>query len=433
MKSLLRSFLRSAMLACIVAFALRMALLWVEQRHLPAHREFRGLGLEEARVAWSLANGRGFFSPFPGYDTFTAWLAPVYPVLWSILIRLSRLNEDALIPIGLAMNCVFSAATCWPIFSIAKKLFGEKIGLASAWTWALLPYAILMPLEWTWDQSLSALVLAWIVDVTLRLRESASPLAWTGYGLLWGFTALVNPTLCGLLPFLLGWLVWQRWRVGIVSPALYARVPLLFVLAVLPWTIRNYYVIDGWFFVKSNFGLELWLGNHPASAIHAYHPAYSHSERFSLILSGEPNYNKARQRAAMAYIKSDPLAFAKRFSSRVVDTWSAREDSWVDGWIVALHLSRVNIWFCSLFSVISFAGLLLALHANWEDSLLLGMCLVMFPIPYYITHTGLRYRHPIDPLLTIFAVYAIARLRRPPTARPAIETLEPAVPVEVAD
>jgi hypothetical protein len=40
------------------------------------------------------------------------------------------------------------------------------------------------------------------------------------------------------------------------------------------------------------------------------------------------------------------------------------------------------------------------------------MCLLVFPIPYYITHTALRYRHPIDPFLTIFAVYAMSRLAR---------------------
>jgi hypothetical protein len=38
------------------------------------------------------------------------------------------------------------------------------------------------------------------------------------------------------------------------------------------------------------------------------------------------------------------------------------------------------------------------------------MCLPLFPIPYYITHTALRYRHPIDPFMTIFTVYAIVRL-----------------------
>jgi len=404
--------LRSPTFAVVVAYALRMTLLWLTHHKESAHPEFQVLGLEEGRVAWSLATGKGFYSPFPGYDTPTAWLAPVYPFLWAICLKACRLNSEALILLSQTMNCAFSAATCWPVFSIAKKLFGEKIGLFSTWAWVVLPYAILMPLEWTWDQSLAALVLVCIADATLRLRDSNSPLAWSFYGLLWALGALINPTLCGLLPFLMGWLIFERWRAALISPALYARVALMFILAVLPWTIRSYYVADGWVFVKSNFGLELWLGNHPASVTSELHPMFSLTERFRLIMAGEANYGKAKQRMAVAYIKARPREFLNRFWSRILDTWSAREDSWVDGWVTALHLSREDIWFCSAFSLVSLAGLFLALRSNRMDSLPLAICLVVFPIPYYITHTSLRYRHPIDPLLTIFAVYAISQLWR---------------------
>jgi hypothetical protein len=420
----LASVLRSPTLAVVVAYALRMALLWLSHQKEAAHPMLQVLGLEEGRVAWSLATGKGFFGPFPGYETVTAWLAPVYPFLWAICIKVWHLNSEALILLSQTMNCAFSAATCWPIFAIGKKVFGERVGLASAWVWVFLPYAILMPLEWTWDQSLAALILALIVDATLGLRESMSPLSWSAYGLLWGLAALVNPALCGLLPFLLGWLIFQRWRGGVVSSALYARVAVMFVLAVLPWTIRNYYAVDGWVFVKSNFGLELWIGNHPASYTRELHPMFSMQERYRLIMEGEADYGRGKQRLAVAYIKAHPREFIKKSWNRILDTWSAREDSWVDGWIAALHLSRVDIWACSAFSVISFAGLLLALRAIGLDSLPLAICLVLFPIPYYITHTALRYRHPIDPLMTIFAVYAISRLWRAMSPRATMKTLQ---------
>jgi len=162
------------------------------------------------------------------------------------------------------MNSAFSAGTCWPIHAIGKKVFGERVGLASAWLWVFLPYAVLFPLEWTWDQSLAALMLALIVCATLNLRESTSALHWSGYGLLWGFTALVNPTACILLPFMLAWLMIRRRQAARPSAGLVMRTVFMFLLVLLPWTIRNYYAVDGLVFVKSNFGLELWLGNNPA-------------------------------------------------------------------------------------------------------------------------------------------------------------------------
>jgi len=54
--------------------------------------------------------------------------------------------------------------------------------------------------------------------------------------------------------------------------------------------------------------------------------------------------------------------------------------------------------------------MILPLRADLQDSLPLATCLLLFPIPYYITHTALRYRHPIDRFMTLFTVYAIVRL-----------------------
>lgn len=398
--------------------------MYASQRFELSDMRFQVIGLEEKMVAVSLTQGKGFFYPFPGYEALTAWLAPVYPVVLAVFLKLSRMSTDSTVLLAATLNSAFAAATCWPLFSIAKRLFGEKVGLATAWAWAFLPYAILIPLEWMWDQTLAALVLTLIVDATFRIRESNRPLHWTGYGLLWGFAALTNPAVCSLLPFLLGWLVYERRRRGVMSPGLYGRVAVMFVLSVLPWTVRNYYVASGWVFVKSNFGVELWIGNHPDSYRHFTHPIYGQSEKFLLIMQGEAPYSREKQRMAVAYIKAHPDEFLKKTWDRVLDTWSAREDTWTDIWVKSLHLARANVWICSIFSVLSFAGLILALvDFRWE-ALPVALCLIVFPIPYYITHTALRYRHPIDPLMTIFAVYAVARLGRALRPRPAVHNLE---------
>jgi hypothetical protein len=406
--------LRSPAFAVVAAYGLRMAVLWLSHHNEdPVHPAFQTVGLESTLIALSLAKGKGFFGPYPGYETVTAALAPVYPFLAAIGYKLFRLDFFGGLLFCQTMNSAFSAATCWPIHAVGKKVFGERVGLASAWLWVFLPYAVLFPLEWTWDQSLGALLLTLIIWATLALRESTSSAHWSGYGLLWAFAALVNPTLCVLLPFLLGWLVIRRRQSARVSSGLVMRTVFLFVLALLPWTIRNYYAVDGLFFVKSNFGLELWLGNNPAvKEIYSpdLHPLRSRMERMQLILSGEPNYNRMKQREAISFIQAHPQAFLKNSFDRFVDNWAATYDSRNDAWIPMFHLSRADVWFCSVFSLLSFAGMILGLRANFPDSSPLAMCLLLFPIPYYITHTALRYRHPIDPFMTIFTVYAIVRL-----------------------
>jgi 4-amino-4-deoxy-L-arabinose transferase-like glycosyltransferase len=442
------SALRSPTLAVVAALAVRIAFLSISRSELWGHWKFHALGLEEGLVAWSLATGKGFSGPFPGYETATAWLAPVYPFLWAVCIKLSHLNPDLQIRLAQNINCVFSAATSWPIYSIGKRLFGGEAGRISAWLWALLPAAILLPVLWTWDQSLAALTLAVIVDATLRLSESTKPLpralpglgctcspakigarleSWTGYGLLWAFAALVNPTLCGLLPFLLGWLIVQRRRLGEVSLAPYARAMVMFVLALLPWTVRSYYAVGGWFFVKSNLGVELALGNHDPSM--AAEPMNSLPERFRLIFEGEADYSREKQRQAMAYIKAHPGTFLKNTLDRFRRTWMPANDAEMIGAAEGPHLGQSYVWFCAGFSLVSLAGLALAYCGQKDqtmDRLPLAICVLVFPIPYYISLTDIRYRHPIDPFLTIFTAYALCKLWNLFSTPPATERAQQA-------
>jgi len=423
-KNKVSSILCSPALAVVAAYALRMFLMWLSHYKEGEHSMLPVTGLEEGMVALSLAMGKGFFGPFPGYAAPTAWLAPGYPSLWALAIRLTHLYSGAMILLAQTLNCAFSAATCWPIFSIGKKLFGERVGLASCWLWVFLPFSILMSLEWTWDQCVTAFLLALIVDVTFRVRASMSPAQWSGYGLLWAAAALVNPATCALLPFLLGWLIWARWKAGVKSPALYAQAVILFFLAVLPWSIRNYYALHGWVFVKSNFGVALYVGNHPASFAVDPQPMINPAERARLISEGESQFNKEEQHLAVEFIRSHPGEFAGKTWNRILDTWTAVDDSFEDRWIASLHLIGEDIFLCSVFSLLSFAGLLLALRANAIEPLPLAICLIMFPIPYYISLAEMRYRHPIDPLLTVLTAYAISRVWENVTRRPLVENLQ---------
>ena len=411
--------LRAPALVVLIALFLRVVLLVASHvAENQFHVQLSNVGQEAACVAAALAAGKGFANPFRGYEASTAWLAPVFPLLWSVGYRIfnPETSRGGLYFIQL-MNCVFSALTCWPIFWLGRKLFNAKLGGAAAWTWAFLPLAILFPLEWTWDQSLSALLLALVLCATFYLRDAApGSMAWSGYGLLWGFTALVNPTLCLALPFLMAWLAYSRRRTDAwpsLRPLL--RVALLFVLAILPWIARNYFVLDGFMFIKSNFGLELWLGNNaqvPADDVyaHALNPMVNHQQLFQLAFAGEPVYMRAKQRAAVAFIRANPVTFLKLFSRRVLDTWTAWYDSHIDKWIVALRLGWVWVAFCGAFSLLAGAGLIMSLRRKFPDTLPLVLCAILLPVPYYVTHSSLRYRHPVDPILTLFAVYAVARI-----------------------
>ncbi len=415
--------------AVTAAFLLRVFFLWLSHHHEDMiHSRFVCWGLEALMIANSLAVGRGFAEPFPHYVSTTAWLAPVYPWLVSFGQLLFHLRGHALAIFAQVLNIIFSSLTCYPIYFLAKRIYGPSTALGATWLWAFLPTAILMPIEWTWDQSLSALLLCLLLCFTYHLGESSTPGHWAAYGLLWGVAALTNPTLSFLLPFFAAWLWAQRAKRALPSGRLLTRAVLFFVLALLPWTIRNYFEMGGLFFVKSNFGVEFWLGNNPEikdTFTPQLHPMRNYREYTLLALNGEPVYSRLKQREALAFIEAHPRTFLRFCANRVVDTWTGKYDSLLDTYIQPLGAGRIYFWYNTIFSVLAFAGLLAGLWTRARDSLPLAFCLLLFPIPYYIAHSSLRYRHPIDPVMTIFVVLAwatfVALLRRPKVSLPVSE------------
>src|ERR1700747_3697181 len=167
----IQTALRSPLTAVAAALLLRLLFLYLAYQ---AGGIFFAVGQEAGNVAWALALGRGFSAPLNGMQGPTAWVAPVYPALLALGFKLLSMNPYRVVIFGQVLNSIFSALTCWPIYLTARKLFSPRVALASCWTWALLPTAILFPLEWIWDQSLSALLLSALICATLYL--SAEPL-----------------------------------------------------------------------------------------------------------------------------------------------------------------------------------------------------------------------------------------------------------------
>ncbi|MFI5096347.1 MAG: hypothetical protein ACHQT6_00095 [Candidatus Acidiferrales bacterium] len=93
-----------------------------------------------------------------------------------------------------------------------------------------------------------------------------------------------------------------------------------------------------------------------------------------------------------------------------MDTWTGVFDSLEDTFVRPAGIRGQYVWSVALLSVFSFGGLLLSFLTNAFKTLPLTLCVILFPLPYYITHSSLRCCHPIDPVLTILAVFGLARM-----------------------
>ena len=263
MKKALPKAATSLLLIVVVALAVRVAFAWYEVRQIsPQALSIVPFQTETGHIAYSIASGKGFSSPFQRDTGPTAWLAPVYPYLLAGIFKVFGIYTLPSFFAALALNILFSAGACVPIFCAGKRIAGLGVASAAAWLWALFPNGIIIPFEWIWDTSLSALLMATLLWATLELGESRRVLNWCLYGLLWGFALLTNPAGALLFPVLLAWAAYRtrdRARgAWLMRPALAVALALL---CCLPWTVRNYIQFHKLIPLRSNFAFELYIGN----------------------------------------------------------------------------------------------------------------------------------------------------------------------------
>src|SRR5581483_10919100 len=250
----------------IVLIALGLRLGFVVVGHTYKFRtsgENFGFGWEMGRIGRAIAEGKGFSNPFDLQTGPTAWEPPLYPFLIGGVFKVFGIYSHASALVLLTINSIFSALTCIPIFLIAKRCFGEKVAVWSAWTWALLPYVIYWCTRWVWETSLSALLLATIFWLALTMEEHDGLKPWLIFGVLWGVAALNSPVLLGFLPASGLWAWYHRAKRGKPSFAGVVLASVIFFALITPWLVRNYRVFGQPVFLRSNFGAEFRMGNGP--------------------------------------------------------------------------------------------------------------------------------------------------------------------------
>jgi hypothetical protein len=168
-------FLRSPLAIVLVALFLRLLLILI--RHTYVINDDYWSGFEMANLARSLVQGHGFASPWGGATGPSAWTAPIYPWLIALTFRIFGVFSHGAALALLTLNSIFSALTCWTLYRIGRRVFGETVAVCTGWLWALHPASIYFSVLWIWETSLSAFLLSLVFLVTLEMAEDDRLLA----------------------------------------------------------------------------------------------------------------------------------------------------------------------------------------------------------------------------------------------------------------
>lgn len=403
----------------IVCIALLLRLGWIvigyTYRFKTTDNNF-GFGWEMGRIAASIASGHGFSSPFGPQTGPTAWEPPIYPYLAAGVFHLFGIYSRASAFVLLSFNSLCSALTCVPIFFIARRMFSRRVAVISAWAWALLPNVMFWCTRWIWETSLSALLLGLTIWLALAMVEREGPLDWCLFGLLWGAIALNGTSLLAFLPAEGLWIWYKRFQCGKRSFGGVALASLVFFACITPWLVRNYRTFGQFIFIRDNFGAELRLGNGSGAdgRLMLYlDPPHDPLAMRQFQTMGELRYIAMRKRQALYYIEADYRRFAWLSVKRFVYFWAGAPKDTGSWW---LSETKNSLFLAS--SVLAIWGLVRAMRLRSPGAWAMFWLILLYPAVYYFVYPGARYRHPIEPEMTILCVFLVMEALKEPTFHP---------------
>ena len=389
---LVGSPVRAFVFIFILAFAVR-AYSWIKNPpYLPTPD--RELGA----IARSLAETGQFTDPYIMETGPTAHLPPIPPAILAFALSLfGNTWQAGYIYWGFIVmtNAVIYALIPW----IANQLgMGRSVGFIAGIAGALIPELE----KSTHGEGLAGIALALMLAAFLRRwgneRNSFFSSLLLGLGI--GSALHVQP------PILLVFLGYLAFEIGSSRTgrklAMSGVLTMGVVLACVPWAWRNYSVFHEFFFIRSNLGLELRMGNSSGAAStyaqmdregHTYkHPRLLSAEALKVKELGEVKYMRQALHDALDWMTENPGKFVKLTFLRFIHFWFVPP---------SLSPAAALIAVSTVLAVFGIRRIFPALPLPQRIAILTP--LITYPLIYYLVPFMPRYRTPVDWMIFMLA------------------------------
>lgn len=380
----------------LLSFAIRTALLVVWANN---HADFYRLGGEIGKVALSLLRTGQFADPYMIPTGSTAHPTPLSPALLAVIYHVFGMTATAgcvRALVGIVSHSALYALLPW----IACRLgLGVRAGIFAGIAFALIPQQGLGEVIGLGATAQASLAFA-LLTVAFLHRWTADMCA-AGSLLLGAACGAAFHVLPPLLLVVVGNLLFELWwkrcrRQWLLSACVAAGA----ILACVPWTWRNYTALHGFFFIRSNFGLELRIANQPGA--HAdievswarigtlRHPSENREEALWVRELGEAEYNRRARNEALAWIGAHPAEFLRLTTMRFLHFWCGPLRY---PWLAMLFTAM------TILAVLGLRRVLPAFDAPRRAALLIP--LAVFPLVYYVVSYVDHYPAPLAWMLLL--------------------------------
>jgi 4-amino-4-deoxy-L-arabinose transferase-like glycosyltransferase len=378
------------------AFALRIAYFFVLSILNATPSED---GPEYDQIALNLVKYHQF-AIYPGAPT--SFRPPLYPFFLAIIYTVFG-HSYAVVRIAQA---IFSSLSTYLLYRIAYILTEDKrVAVISAWLLALYPPSLYFSGRFLTETLFIFLVL---LSFLLLLKTKNT---WSGLssGMFLGLSALTRTQGLLFLPLFLLW--------GYLKGKLKFTFSILFgtILAILPWTIRNYRIHHAFIPICTNGGITFWMSNNPYALEDRFIDWVLENKKNLITLPSnlvmwknlsEVESDRNFYRMGIRWILKHPGDFIKLIPKKLIRAWSPLTTSGVP------LAKRFRILYGVIYTILillAFWGFFVT-RTQWRKLWPLYYPPVAFTLLFVIFYGSTRQRSPADPFWLILTAVGIVRL-----------------------
>lgn len=363
--------------------------------------------------AQRVASGKGF-GPMPFY------MAPLYPYVLALVYRVFGHN----LALVYVFQMILGVLNTFMVYLIARKLVGHTSGIFAVIF--MLFYGPLIYLEpKIMTETLSvALNLGSILLLLIALERQSVP-KFLVCGILLGLSAVCRANALLTAVIFIGWVFLSQRETGSLAKSVLPMV-LGVVLAILPVTMRNYFVGNDFVLISSNGGIVFAQGNNEyANGVSAPLPGFSGSigaqREEEMALAAKALGHPVKQSESAAYwfgqgikfIRDHPGEFVWLLVRKVVWSLHNRESRCSYNFYLEQEIIPILRFLVLPFPLL--AGLALfgflrgLLKGMPRETNLVALYVVSIFLSLVIFSVSSRYRAPAVPALAIFAGFGVVQ------------------------
>jgi 4-amino-4-deoxy-L-arabinose transferase-like glycosyltransferase len=374
-------------------------------------------------LGWNLLNGHGFTaSSKPPYEPLV-YRTPGYPAFLAMTYAVAGHDPDA----ARLLQIAVSLATLVIVYMLARRLMSGQAALLATGVYALCPAAALYP-SLVLTESNQALLVVLALYLAYRVADEPRPAGFVALAVVLAVAALCRPDYMFLIVPVTAaiWLVGPRDRRTASGLAL---AWICFGAFIAPWMYRNYTTFGvmglatgtGHTVIAAKLEAEGKTGPALYQALDdRYGAAFQakYGRRMTYIDGALPDQDALRRKDFVAFVKAEPVGYAKQSLARVRDLWQPRSWSEVAGLKRDFSEYRSEREFGSLAAkaaLLAWDGLLILLAAvgtlfaltDWRRFAVVLVPLCYSSVIHGLVYSGARYRVPLMPVVAVLATYGL--------------------------